>query len=144
MLEFGGFEYSKLALSTIFRSSFFSRCLGTIMISLDEDYSYSLVPRFPRLQRISACNIEKLGMRLYALFPLLPRSRKEIEEWSKVMTKRIKELKPLIVCFNGKGTYESYLGDKCDWGLQPEPIPGTSTVSKTTIIFRNPQCAFIV
>ena len=48
-----------------------------------------------------------------------------------MMTARIKELKPLIVCFNGKGTYESYHGDKCDWGLQPEPIPGTSTVSKT-------------
>ena len=46
-----------------------------------------------------------------------------------MMTKRIKELKPLIVCFNGKGTYESYFGDKCDWGLQPEPIPGTDTVS---------------
>ena len=58
-------------------------------------------------------------------------SRKEIEEWSRVMTARIKELKPLVVCFNGKGTYESYHGDKCDWGLQPEPIPGTSTVSKT-------------
>ena len=46
-----------------------------------------------------------------------------------MMTERIKELKPLIVCFNGKGTYESYYGDKCDWGLQPKPIPGTDTVS---------------
>ena len=51
-----------------------------------------------------------------------------------MMTERIKKLKPLIVCFNGKGTYESYFGDKCDWGLQPEPIPGTSTVSKTAMI----------
>jgi TDG/mug DNA glycosylase family protein len=58
-------------------------------------------------------------------------SRKEIEEWSRVMTERIKELRPLIVCFNGKGTYENYLDDKCDWGLQPEPILGTNTVSKT-------------
>ena len=60
--------------------------------------------------------------------PPLPLSRKEIEEWSKVMVERIKDLKPLIVCFNGKGTYERFLGDKCDWGLQSDPIPGTNTV----------------
>ena len=59
------------------------------------------------------------------------------------MTERLKELKPLIACFNSKGTYESYFGDKCDWGLQPEPIPGTDTVSKThisSIIFSYQNC----
>ena len=45
------------------------------------------------------------------------------------MVERIKDLKPLIACFNGKGTYESFSGDKCEWGLQSDPIPGTSTVS---------------
>ena len=54
-----------------------------------------------------------------------------------MMTERIKELKPLIVCFNGKGTYENYFGDKCDWGLQPEPVPGTNTVSKTAMTQRS-------
>ena len=29
--------------------------------------------------------------------------RKEIKEWSKVMIERMQELKPLIICFNGKG-----------------------------------------
>ena len=29
--------------------------------------------------------------------------RKEIKEWSLVMIDRMKELKPLVACFNGKG-----------------------------------------
>ena len=29
--------------------------------------------------------------------------RKEIKEWSKVMIERMKDLKPLVACFNGKG-----------------------------------------
>ena len=33
---------------------------------------------------------------------LLPH-RKEIREWSKVMIERMKELSPLVACFNGKG-----------------------------------------
>ena len=31
--------------------------------------------------------------------------RKEIKEWSQVMIERMKELKPLVACFNGKGIY---------------------------------------
>eukprot|EP00731_Ephydatia_muelleri_P001750 Em0001g1750a len=32
-------------------------------------------------------------------------SRKEMKEWSKVMIERMKELKPLVACFNGKAVY---------------------------------------
>ena len=49
--------------------------------------------------------------------------------WSKVMIERIRELKPLIVCFNGKGIYEIFNGNKCELGLQPDPVTGTDTVS---------------
>ena len=53
-----------------------------------------------------------------------------MREWSKVMIERIRELKPLIVCFNGKGIYEIFHGSKCELGLQPEPVEGTDTVSR--------------
>jgi len=33
----------------------------------------------------------------------LTHHRKEIREWSKVMVERMKELNPLVACFNGKG-----------------------------------------
>ena len=56
--------------------------------------------------------------------------RKEMQLWSKVMIERIRELKPLIVCFNGKGIYEIFCGNKCQLGLQPEPVDGTDTVTK--------------
>ena len=56
-------------------------------------------------------------------------SRKEMRDWSKVMIERLKELKPLIVCFNGKGIYEIFSGSKCDLGLQTEPVDGTDIVS---------------
>ena len=55
--------------------------------------------------------------------------RKEMQLWSKVMIERVRELKPLIVCFNGKGIYEIFSGNKCQLGLQPEPVDGTDTVS---------------
>ena len=54
--------------------------------------------------------------------------RKEMQLWSKVWIERIRELKPLIVCFNGKGIYEIFKGNKCEVGLQPEPVTGTDTV----------------
>lgn len=44
------------------------------------------------------------------------------------MIERMKELKPLVACFNGKGIYEIYNGGKCEVGLQSQPLPGTDTV----------------
>ena len=52
-----------------------------------------------------------------------------MRDWSKVMIERLKELKPLVVCFNGKGIYEIFSGSKCDLGLQTEPVDGTDIVS---------------
>jgi TDG/mug DNA glycosylase family protein len=46
-----------------------------------------------------------------------------------VMIERMKDLKPLVACFNGKGIYEIFSGKKCTVGLQEEPLPGTETVS---------------
>ena len=54
-------------------------------------------------------------------------SRKEMKEWSKVMIERMKELKPLVACFNGKGIYEIFSGKKCEVGIQPDPLPDTET-----------------
>ena len=56
-----------------------------------------------------------------------------MREWSKVMIQRIRELNPLIVCFNGKGIYEIFNGGKCTVGLQPEPVEGTDTVSDVAV-----------
>lgn len=52
-----------------------------------------------------------------------------MKEWSAVMIERMKELKPLVACFNGKGIYEIFNGGKCTVGLQEQPLPGTETVS---------------
>lgn len=51
-----------------------------------------------------------------------------MKEWSQVMIERMKELKPLVACFNGKGIYEIFSGGKCAVGLQEQPLPGTETV----------------
>lgn len=51
-----------------------------------------------------------------------------MREWSAVMIERMKELKPLVACFNGKGIYEIFNGGKCTVGVQPNPLPGTETV----------------
>lgn len=51
-----------------------------------------------------------------------------MREWSAVMIERMKELKPLVACFNGKGIYEIFSGGKCIVGVQPNPLPGTDTV----------------
>lgn len=56
--------------------------------------------------------------------------RKEMREWSAVMIERMKELKPLVACFNGKGIYEIFNGGKCTVGVQPNPLPGTDTVRR--------------
>jgi TDG/mug DNA glycosylase family protein len=54
-------------------------------------------------------------------------TRKEIKEWSKVMLERMAQLRPLVLCFNGKGIYEIYSGKKCEVGIQGK-LPGTETV----------------
>lgn len=51
-----------------------------------------------------------------------------MKEWSQVMIERMKDLKPLVACFNGKGIYEIYSGGKCTVGIQPQPLEGTETV----------------
>lgn len=51
-----------------------------------------------------------------------------MREWSAVMIERMKQLKPLVACFNGKGIYEIFNGSKCTVGIQPKPLPGTETV----------------
>ena len=39
----------------------------------------------------------------FNIFTLSTLYRKEIKDWSIVMTERMQELNPLIICFNGKG-----------------------------------------
>jgi len=60
-----------------------------------------------------------------------------MREWSAVMIERMKELRPLVACFNGKGIYEIFNGGKCTVGIQPEPLPGTDTVGHATQLVRS-------
>ena len=53
-----------------------------------------------------------------------------MKEWSEIMLQRMAELKPLVLCFNGKGIYEIYRGKKCEIGIQEERLPGTDTVKQ--------------
>ena len=64
-----------------------------------------------------------------------------MKEWSAVMIERMKELKPLVACFNGKGIYEIFSGGKCTVGVQPKPLPGTDTVRAA---LRAPCCNSLV
>ncbi|XP_028518611.1 G/T mismatch-specific thymine DNA glycosylase [Exaiptasia diaphana] len=51
--------------------------------------------------------------------------RKEIKDGVEDLISKIKRLKPLVACFNGKGIYEIFSRSKCEIGNQPECIPGT-------------------
>ena len=57
-----------------------------------------------------------------------------MKEWSEIMLQRMAELKPLVLCFNGKGIYEIYRGKKCEIGIQEERLPGTDTVKKLVFL----------
>ena len=95
---------------------------GHVCTSLDLFPGNSHIKRMP--------NVWSMGLVSQTLFPVLPEVamtspgsciehylidvgcvhactciniRKEIKEWSGVMTERMKELRPLVACFNGKG-----------------------------------------
>ena len=57
-------------------------------------------------------------------------TRKEIKDGGEVLKEKIMKWKPKITVFNGKGIYEIFCGHKnFHIGKQPEPFPGTVTVS---------------
>jgi TDG/mug DNA glycosylase family protein len=94
-------------------------------------YESGLIPK--KLGFMEDAEVLKYGIGMSNIVPRTTRtanelSRKEIKEWSKVMIQRMQELKPLIICFNGKGIYEIYTGGKCTVGIQEEPLPGTDIV----------------
>ena len=56
-------------------------------------------------------------------------TRKEIVSGTNVLIGKIKECKPKIAVFNGKGIYEIFSGKKdFHLGKQPDKIDGTDTV----------------
>ena len=66
-----------------------------------------------------------------------------MREWSAVMIERMKELKPLVACFNGKGIYEVFSGKKdFQFGKQPEMFPHSETVS--IILCDDPMGSYVV
>lgn len=79
---------------------------------------------------VSKMLVVQIGTEKLVFPPPLSLSRKEMKEWSLVMIERMKELRPLVACFNGKGIYEIFSGGKCTVGLQEQPLPGTETVSR--------------
>jgi G:T/U-mismatch repair DNA glycosylase len=94
-------------------------------------YESGLIPK--KLSFMEDAEVLNYGIGMSNIVPRTTRSaselsRKEIKEWSKVMIERMQELKPLIICFNGKGIYEIYTGGKCTVGVQEEPLPGTDIV----------------
>ena len=69
-------------------------------------YESGLVPR--KLTYKEDAEVLRHGMGFTNIVPRTTRgssdlSRKEMKEWSLVMIERMKELKPLVACFNGKG-----------------------------------------
>lgn len=57
-------------------------------------------------------------------------TRKEIKEGSQILLEKLKRFKPKIAVFNGKLIFEVFSGKKdFNFGKQPEPIDGTTTVS---------------
>ena len=62
-------------------------------------------------------------------------TRKEIVGGTKALVGKIKECKPKIAVFNGKGIYEVFSGQKeFIFGKQPEKIKDTETVRIFTYI----------
>ncbi|XP_001634622.2 G/T mismatch-specific thymine DNA glycosylase [Nematostella vectensis] len=55
-------------------------------------------------------------------------SRKEIKDGVDALIVKVKRLKPLVACFNGKGIYEIFSKSKCEIGRQTKCIPGTNVV----------------
>ncbi|XP_033100399.1 uncharacterized protein LOC117103883 isoform X2 [Anneissia japonica] len=56
-------------------------------------------------------------------------TKKEIKEGAKILLEKVKQFKPKIAVFNGKGIYEVFNGSKnFEVGRQPEPMEGTDTV----------------
>ncbi|CAB4038630.1 G T mismatch-specific thymine DNA glycosylase-like [Paramuricea clavata] len=55
-------------------------------------------------------------------------SRAEIKQGKEDLIEKIKNCKPLVTCFNGKGIYEIFSGKKCVLGRQKETVPGTNSV----------------
>ncbi|XP_064633169.1 G/T mismatch-specific thymine DNA glycosylase-like [Lineus longissimus] len=56
-------------------------------------------------------------------------TRKEIKEGGEILIEKLREYKPKIAVFNGKGIYEVFCGHKNFYiGKQPEPLPGTDIV----------------
>ncbi|XP_028408045.1 G/T mismatch-specific thymine DNA glycosylase-like [Dendronephthya gigantea] len=56
-------------------------------------------------------------------------SRAEIKEGKENLIEKIKKYQPLVTCFNGKGIYEIFSGNKkCQLGRQNETVPDTKSV----------------
>lgn len=55
-------------------------------------------------------------------------SKQEIKDGITEMTRKINETNPLIVCFNGKGIYETFSRKKCKVGLQEHRFPGSNSM----------------
>lgn len=86
---------------------------------------------------------------------VIPFCREEINAGAEVLIHKMKIYRPKIIAFNGRGQltidgrvglkaiccilgiYEVYAGNKhFHYGKQPEPFPGTDTVSIPTTLFQ--------
>lgn len=51
-------------------------------------------------------------------------SRQEMQAGGIRLRKKLQDVNPRVVCFNGKRVYEAFAGHKCEFGLQPERVEG--------------------
>ncbi|WP_264739223.1 mismatch-specific DNA-glycosylase [Cytobacillus firmus] len=93
-------------------------------------YESGLTPR--KFDAFEDYKLLELG---YGMTNIVPRptkaadeiTKEEYKEGREELIKKIRELKPKIICFVGKGVYQEYSGrKKLPWGIQEDSVvPGT-------------------
>ncbi|MCH8025249.1 MAG: mismatch-specific DNA-glycosylase [Chloroflexi bacterium] len=75
-------------------------------------------------------------------------SQKELQAGAARLREKLRELRPRVVCFNGKAIYEAFIDGRCAFGLQEEPAESAvafvmpSTSARTAAYQRDDKLRF--
>ncbi len=75
-------------------------------------------------------------------------SREELRAGAARLRDTLREIRPRVVCFNGKAIYEAFIDGRCAFGLQEEPAEGAvayvmpSTSARTATYQRDDKLRF--
>ena len=50
----------------------------------------------------------------------------ELRAGARALERKLRRVRPRVVCFNGKRIYEVYAGRPCEFGVQPETVAGAA------------------